>query len=71
MENQNCSYDVMETYCLEHTKQELVSDTLPYHVYLYGSTNGQKYRVYLSRFESEPNKAFYDSFDIVLPEIRK
>ncbi|MBO4957748.1 hypothetical protein [Butyricimonas sp.] len=64
MEREGSTCEIMLTYCIEHPKKEYVSDTVPYSAYIYGSTNEQKFRVYLSGFENEPDKAFFDSFDI-------
>ena len=64
MEMGGSTYEIMLTYCVEHPKKEYVSDTVPYSACIYGSTNGQKFRVYLSGFENEPDKSFFDSFYI-------
>lgn len=68
IKNGNYSYEIMVKFCLEHPKQELVSETIPYNVYLYGVCDGQKYRVYLRGFENEPAMNLYGSFGIQLTE---
>ena len=64
LEREGSTFEIMLTYCVEHPKKEYVSDTVPYSVCMYGSANDQKFRVYLSGFENEPVKAFFDSFGI-------
>ena len=69
LEREGSTFEIMLTYCVEHPKKEYVSDTVPYSVCMYGSANDQKFRVYLSGFENEPDKAFFDSFGIAPLEI--
>ena len=64
MELEGSTCEIMLTYCIEHPKKEYVSDTVPYRAHIYGSTNEQKFSVYLSGFENGPDLELLASFGI-------
>jgi hypothetical protein len=63
-EYNDCSFQVLMNYCMEHEDEEKVNQTIPYIVHMYGDLNGRRFKVTLSGLENEPNLELLASFGI-------
>ena len=52
IENDNGFVEVLMNYCMEHKDQDMVNQSVPYAIYMYGEDNGRKYQISLNGFEN-------------------
>ena len=52
IENDNCMVEILMNYCMEHKDQDMVNQSVPYAIYMYGEDNGRKYQISLNGFEN-------------------
>lgn len=53
IENDNGFVEVLMNYCMEHKDQDMVNQSVPYAIYMYGEDNGRKYQISLNGFEND------------------
>ena len=52
IENDNGMVEILMNYCMEHKDQDMVNQSVPYAIYMYGEDNGRKYQISLNGFEN-------------------